>query len=452
MPGLDEQENEFRWRLKEPDLFDRFRRKEIDTGVAIVLGHNKNTGDWEAQALRFAKPKFDAEKARKWIKDHKGSFEEWEDKEKKYTELYDIRGVEIFSSGTWNGDKYTEKDLDNMVQAFEATKSAMKPYLKLGHDDKQKLLQADGLPALGWIEKVYKSGKKLIADFTKIPKKIYELIKNGAYRRVSSEIFFNMKIGDKRYPRMLKAVALLGGDTPAVQNLNDIIALYNLEGVRVYEEDNTNVKTYEFDKKTKGEDMELEELKKEHEALQKKYEEAEAAKVAAEEKAKGSEAKANEAEKKVEEATKVVEEAKAKVEEAEKQKEEAAKEKEKLEEEVKKNKMDVIKNDINTVIDKLIEGKKILPVQKEAFFTLLFELRTAPGEVKKYKIGEEEKSLENIVLDIVEKHEYSINTDGSTDTGDTGAKKDNTELMMKANKYAEEHKVSYKEALKEVSK
>ena len=198
--------------------------------------------------------------------------------------------------------------------------------------------------------------------------------------------------------------------------------------------------------------MELEELKKEHEALQKKYEEAEAAKVAAEEKAKESEAKADEAEKKVEEASKTVEEAKAQVEEAEKKKEEAAKEKEALEAEVKQNKLEVIKNDVNTVIDKLIEGKKVLPAQRESFFTLLYELRTAPGEVKKYKIGEEEKSLESIVLDIVEKHEYNINTDGDTATGDTGAKKDNEDLRDKANKYAEEHKVSYKDALREVSK
>lgn len=142
-------------------------------------------------------------------------------------DLKQIKGVEIFSTGKWNGDNYSTDDLKEMVNAFEETKAGARPYIKLGHDPKQKLLQTDGLPAAGWIDRVYIQGDKLMADFVDIPSKVYALIKQKAYRKVSSEIFWNIKIGAKTYKRMLAAVALLGSDTPGVMNLSDILALYN---------------------------------------------------------------------------------------------------------------------------------------------------------------------------------------------------------------------------------
>ncbi len=145
-------------------------------------------------------------------------------------QLYKKEGVEIFSVGNWNGDDYTLDDLNAMVNAFDETKAGSQPYLKLGHDPKQELLQKDGLPAAGWIDKLYVVGDKLKADFTDIPKKIYDLIQNKAYKKVSAEIFWNLKSNGKVYKRMLAAVALLGADTPGVSNLSDILAMYSLEG------------------------------------------------------------------------------------------------------------------------------------------------------------------------------------------------------------------------------
>ena len=151
---------------------------------------------------------------------------------KEYTEFqlsetYDVNDVEIFSSGEWNKDVYTDKDLDDMVIAFNELRNDIKPYIKLGHDDKQKLIQKDGLPSAGWITNLKRVGTKLVADFKGIPKKIKELIEKKAYGRFSSEIYWDLYIGDKKYRRVLKAVALLGADTPAVQNLDDFINLYN---------------------------------------------------------------------------------------------------------------------------------------------------------------------------------------------------------------------------------
>lgn len=142
-------------------------------------------------------------------------------------ETYSVQGVEVFSAGTWNGDEYTVDDLNEMVAAFNETNQGVRPYIKLGHDDKQELLQQDGLPAAGWINRLYVLGDKLIADIIDIPKKIFELIQTKAYRKVSSEIYWNLKVGEKLYKRFLGAVALLGTDMPGCMNLADILGRYS---------------------------------------------------------------------------------------------------------------------------------------------------------------------------------------------------------------------------------
>jgi len=164
-------------------------------------------------------------------------------------ELKSIQGVEIFSAGNWNGDDYTENDLDEMVLAFNNTSQTSRPALKLGHDDKQKILQNDGYPAAGWIGRLYRKGKKLLADFVDIPEKVYELITRGAYRNVSSEIYWNADVNGMKYGKMLAGVALLGADMPAVSNLSDILAMYGIRLEKKIYTDAKNVptiKSYSF--------------------------------------------------------------------------------------------------------------------------------------------------------------------------------------------------------------
>lgn len=179
-------------------------------------------------------------------------------------ETKDIKDVEIFAVGNWNGDDYTESDLDEMVRAFNENQSTLKPYLKLGHDGDQKLLQNDGLPSAGWITKLKRVGEKLVADFSQVPKTIYELIKNGAYKKVSSEIYWDIKVNGQNYKRFLSGVALLGSDMPAVSNLSDILGLYTLENVRKYTEnvEEAILKTYDYPSKGNNKmEKELQELK-----------------------------------------------------------------------------------------------------------------------------------------------------------------------------------------------
>ncbi len=144
-------------------------------------------------------------------------------------ETFNKEGVEIFSTGEWNGTKVTKATLEELVSNFNETKSGINPHLKLGHNKEQLLLKAEGLPAAGYVERLYVSGEKLMADFRDIPKKIYQLLEKGAYKKVSIEMFEKVKIKEKEYRNLLVAVALLGADTPGVMNLADIMSMYETE-------------------------------------------------------------------------------------------------------------------------------------------------------------------------------------------------------------------------------
>lgn len=68
MPGWEETENQWRYRIKDPAQFDRFTTKNIAPGVSIVLGIKG--GKSTAQSLRFSKDKYDKAKAQAWLKAH----------------------------------------------------------------------------------------------------------------------------------------------------------------------------------------------------------------------------------------------------------------------------------------------------------------------------------------------------------------------------------------------
>lgn len=203
---------------------------------------------------------------------------------------YKIKDVEIFSAGTWNNDAYTVNDLHNMVEAFSALHVGFRPYLKLGHDSKQKIVKSSGLPSIGWIEKMYVKGEKLFADFDYVPEKIYKLIKSKAYRKVSCEVYWDLEVDGSKYPRVVGAVALLGAENPGVMNLNDILGMYsfdhlkNIGGVFQAIEKQDSFKTYttKFDQYTEDEmsDDKQKELQDQLDLQKKNYEQAEEAKAA----------------------------------------------------------------------------------------------------------------------------------------------------------------------------
>lgn len=151
----------------------------------------------------------------------------------KEKETVEILGVEVFATGVHNGDAYDVADLEQIVAA--AGKVGFDAPLKLGHmedDDTAALLKKEGMPAFGWARNLRVQGKKLLADFMEVPKRLGDLIKKGAYRRVSAEIYWNYLKGKDVFPRVLKAVSLLGAEIPAVTDLAGIEALYEKLGLQ----------------------------------------------------------------------------------------------------------------------------------------------------------------------------------------------------------------------------
>lgn len=135
----------------------------------------------------------------------------------------DIRGAEIFKSGTWNGLTFSDEDLDGIVQSFDAMKLAGRVPLKFGHNEEQPF--TDGKPALGWVSKLWRDGNRLLADFAAIPKIVYDAIKGELYKFVSVELLQEAEREGQTHPWVLSAVALLGADVPAVAGLKDLSTL-----------------------------------------------------------------------------------------------------------------------------------------------------------------------------------------------------------------------------------
>lgn len=337
--------------------------------------------------------------------------------------LFKIEGVEIFAAGVWNKDKYTVKDLDSMVSAFEETSANIKPYLKLGHSSDQSLLQNDGFPAAGWIGKLYRNGEKLLADFIDIPSKIFELLSNKAYRKVSSEIYWDISVNGKKYPKLLSAVALLGSDMPAVTSLDDILSLYGLNidasAVRVYNDNIESKKIYNYIDDNGGQTMEKEYTK---EDLDAKIAELEAKKTSEIEAAK-TETESLKAEYSQKE---------AEIAELKEYKEKA--EAEKLELQVAKEKAEN---------EKFIAENEIPASAHEFAMALLGD------EKKEYSFGEEKLSKRDLLKKYTEVIKQTADVNFDENSLD-GAKPDAEGDEEKINKYMEANSCNYSTAYKAV--
>jgi len=146
-----------------------------------------------------------------------------------------INNVEIFATGTHNGDTYTEADLDEMVGNY--SKVGFMPPLKDGH-----CKDTPGMPALGWIQNVRRIGNKLVADFVDLHEKVYEAIKTRRYGTVSSEIYWDLKNNNGTFKKALKAVALLGAEIPGVADLRPLREV-------VFNAESGDIKAYEIELK-----------------------------------------------------------------------------------------------------------------------------------------------------------------------------------------------------------
>jgi hypothetical protein len=187
-----------------------------------------------------------------------------------------LKNREVFRVGTHNGDKYTHKDLDAMVTAFQ--EMDFLPAIKIGHAQ-------NGSDAYGYVDNLRRDGDRLVADFTHIDDEIKDKVDARKLSRVSGEVYWNFERNGKKYPRVLGAVALLGHEIPGVAGLKPLYENYSDGAVtRCYEfefatgddqrgnaDDNTQEQTAMSIEKVQAE---LAALQKNHDAAQaelKKY-------------------------------------------------------------------------------------------------------------------------------------------------------------------------------------
>jgi hypothetical protein len=134
----------------------------------------------------------------------------------------DLKNVEIFGSGTWNGFKFVDEDLAQIVKNTNAlmAKGELKPPVKLGHSEKQILDgQDDGNPALGRATGFRLAGDKIVCDLTGMPDLLFASIEKERFTTVSVEMDHV-----KHFGWFITAVALLGADLPAVKTIADLQA------------------------------------------------------------------------------------------------------------------------------------------------------------------------------------------------------------------------------------
>jgi len=135
---------------------------------------------------------------------------------------FNLSGIEIMRTGKANGTEITAQDLADMANAF--SELDYKPPLKSGHSKDKP-----GMPALGWIDNLVAKGKSLFADFSHMPKQVYDAIRSRSYDTVSAEVFYNLERGGKTYRRALKALSLLGADIPAIAGLKPLHEMFDAE-------------------------------------------------------------------------------------------------------------------------------------------------------------------------------------------------------------------------------
>lgn len=125
-----------------------------------------------------------------------------------------LERTEIFAVGTWNDSTFTEQDLDELVEGFEAEALAGRVPVKLGHT------APDTDPARGWLTRVWREGDKLLARIEQVPDDVIAGIKSGAWRYVSVELLRNFtSAAGQTYRWLLDGLALLGSARPAVEGL-----------------------------------------------------------------------------------------------------------------------------------------------------------------------------------------------------------------------------------------
>lgn len=182
-----------------------------------------------------------------WHKNDKGEWvkskKEMSDKEMSMVQAKDFP---VFTVGTWNGETFTEADLDRWTKAFDKNDP---PHFILGHTSDYK--GHTRIPSMGVIKDGFKSiGGKLYACGVEFIDKAAQWIKDGLLPRISVE----MPKDNSKITR----VGLIGSEHPAVKLLKDLDA--ELFELACEYSDKDETKTIEFAEKTEIEISAIDEI------------------------------------------------------------------------------------------------------------------------------------------------------------------------------------------------
>lgn len=148
----------------------------------------------------------------------------------------EIPEMEIFRPGTHNGEPFEEKDLQQIADNFHALKGEVRPKLKITHREHQNTLA--GLMSYGdvvdvFLKQVADGSKRLFANVANVPKQVIDWIRDRRFPERSIELYNKIKLGtskdEKIYRNVLKNIALLGSDMPAVTGMEPVKLSEELE-------------------------------------------------------------------------------------------------------------------------------------------------------------------------------------------------------------------------------
>ena len=162
----------------------------------------------------------------------------------------DVPDQKVLKVGRWHGlgcpkegCEFTAEHLDAMVETYKETKGEFEPPVKLGHNERQRLLGEDGLPNAGTMTNIRRVDEFLLADLKDVPETVADLIDANGLNSRSAEILQDHAIGEKKFKWALVGVALLGETLPAVTGLEDTRKLY--QGLELELDEKARVAVFE---------------------------------------------------------------------------------------------------------------------------------------------------------------------------------------------------------------
>jgi len=203
----------------------------IANGILLAFEQDGKKG-CEAKAIQIANLKFEAFNPVMTIAEANKMKQELIEKK----DGLEIPEMEIFRSGTHNGDEFTDKDLEDIASNFQKLKGEVRPKLKITHEENQKSLA--GLASYGdivdvFVKTVEDGTKRLFAKIANVPKQVIDFIKERRFPERSIELYPKFKLGTQTdspiYRNVLKAIALLGQEMPAVTGMEPIQLSEHLE-------------------------------------------------------------------------------------------------------------------------------------------------------------------------------------------------------------------------------